>query len=95
MFSERSRYAGTPTCRVRLQDGRAGAREVTAVVFGPRPRPTIAGYHRREAHQRLDHLAAHYLKLPTGFWRLCDASAAISAHALAARPLVAIPAPER
>jgi hypothetical protein len=61
----------------------------------PRPRPALLGYHRRAEGQRLDLLAAHYLKDPTAFWRICDANDARSPHALVTHPLIGVPAPER
>ena len=77
--------------QVTLEDGR----EVTAVVVAGRSRPGLLGYHRREEGQRLDHIASHYLKNPTGFWKLCDANGAMSPHALEARELIGIPRKKR
>ena len=91
MFTPNSRYADAPTYDLTLPDGR----KVTALVFpGPR-RPPLLGYHRREEGQRLDLLAAHYLKDPTAFWRICDANGALSPHALAVHALIGIPRQER
>lgn len=91
MFAANSRYYGVPVDRHVLPDGR----EVSVVRFPIRARPRVLGFHRREEGQRLDLLAAHYLKDPTAFWRICDANGALSPHALAAHALIAIPAQER
>jgi hypothetical protein len=91
MFTPNSRYAGAPIETVRLANGR----EVSAVRIASRTRPALLGYHRRLEGQRLDLLSAHYLKDPTAFWRICDANAARSPHALAVRALIGIPAAER
>lgn len=87
MFAANSRYAAMPTYTVTLPDGRV----VTAVRL-PLPAPLpLAGYHPRSQGDRLDLLAARYLKDATLFWRLCDANNAPVADALAARPLIGIP----
>jgi len=87
MFSSRSRYWQVPTDSTRAPDGR----EVKVVRFPLRPVPPLAGYHRLLDGQRLDHIAAHYLKDPAAFWRLCDANGTICPDALAARDLVGVP----
>ena len=91
MFLPNSRYYAAPVDRVSLPDGR----QVTVVRFPVRARPRLLGFHRREEMQRLDLLAAHYLKDATAFWRICDANVALSPHALTARALIGIPAQER
>jgi hypothetical protein len=91
MFSGRSRYKSLPTDLVELAD----KRKVTAVRFPVRNRLPLLGYHRRIEGQRLDHLANFYLKDPTHFWRLCDASESESPYALAVHDLVGIPRQER
>ncbi|WP_295386973.1 hypothetical protein [uncultured Thiodictyon sp.] len=88
MFTPRSRYWQVPIDAVTTPDGRT----VRVVRFAVRAEPPLAGYHRRLDGQRLDHIAAHYLKDPTGFWRLCDANATVCPGALAARDLIAVPA---
>lgn len=90
MFSSRSRYARVPTDKVTLNNGR----ESIAVRFPLGRHPPLEGYHRRLQGQRLDHIAAYYLKDPTAFWRLCDANGTISPDALASRELVGIPKKE-
>lgn len=87
MFFDGSRYLRSGTAICTLADGRI----VTATKI---PKPTIRpliGYHRRDELQRLDHLAYHYLKDPTTFWRLCDANGVPCPDALAARRLVGVP----
>ena len=87
MFSSRSRYSKTATYTVFLEDGR----EVTAVRFPVRSQPQAIGFHKRLDGQRLDHLAAFYLKNPTAFWRICDTNGALSPDALAVRPFIKVP----
>ncbi len=89
MFSSNSRYADVGTVTVRTKSG-----EVTATKLPIRPRPPLRGMHRRTEGQRLDHIASHYLRNATAFWRLCDAADAVAPDALAARGSVAVPDPE-
>ena len=87
MFMPGSRYIKMPTYTVTEASGR----EVTAVRL-PLPNPApLLGYHRRLVGQRLDHIAAVYLKDATAFWRLCDANGAVVPDALATRDMVGIP----
>jgi hypothetical protein len=87
MFLPGSRYEKMPTYTVTQANGR----EVTAVRL-PLPNPAaLAGYHRRLVDQRLDHIAAVYLKDATAFWRLCDANGSVVPDALATRDLVGVP----
>ncbi len=88
MFFPGSRYEKTGTYTVTRPDGT----QVTAAKLQlPPSNPVLLGYHRRLEGQRLDLIAAHYLADPTGFWRLCDANAAVSPDALAAHDLIGIP----
>jgi hypothetical protein len=88
MFQSNSRYFKLTTYTVTLPDGRV----VTATRL-PLPQPLpLAGFHRRTQGDRLDLLAARYLNDPTLFWRLCDANNDPVPDALAARPLIGIPA---
>jgi len=90
MFFKGSRYEKTGAYTVTKPDGT----QVQAVRL-PLPRPgRLLGYHRRLEGQRLDHVAAHYLKDATSFWRLCDANEAMVPDALAARELIGIPTRE-
>jgi hypothetical protein len=87
MFSANSRYSGLATYTVTLADGRT----VTATTLPVSQRGGLLGYHPRVEGDRLDLLAARYLKDPTFSWRLCDANDSFSPDALAARPLIGIP----
>lgn len=90
MFFKGSRYEKCETYTVTTADGR----QVSAV------RPPIAapkqliGYHQRKEGQRLDHIAARYLRDATAFWKLCDSNQSVVPDALAARDLIGIPVKE-
>ena len=87
MFAPNSRYFGLATYTITLPDGTV----VTATRL-PLPNPlTLAGYHRRILDDRLDLLAARYLKDPTVFTKICDSNNAPAPHALAARDLIGMP----
>lgn len=86
MFSPNSRYAQLSTYTVTV-----GGKEVTAVRL-PLPSPQrLAGLHPRAQGDRLDLLAARFLKDATAFWRLCDANNTPVPDSLAARELIGIP----
>jgi len=87
MFAPNSRYYGLATYTVTLPDGTI----VTAVRSALPNRLALAGYHRRVTGDRLDLLAARYLKDATLFWQLCDSNNAPAPDALAAAALVGIP----
>jgi hypothetical protein len=88
MFTPDSRYISQPVRTVTLPDGSLGS-----IVIPPLPRQVpLAGYYPRTGSDRLDLVAARYLNAPAGFWRLCDANNAMVAGALAARPLIGVPA---
>lgn len=70
-------------------------REVVALTPAEVPEQVELGKHRKKDHQRLDHLAHHYLKDPTGFWRIAEANDALLPDALAEADLVSIPARTR
>lgn len=82
-----SRYHGLDHYRVPGPDGR----EVTVAAVPPRRRPPSAGYHHRRDGERLDHLAAHYLDDPTGYWRICDTMGALLADSIAQQRRIDIP----
>jgi hypothetical protein len=88
MFTSNSRYSGLATYTVTLNNGRT----VTATTLPIAQRGPLLGYHPRIEGDRLDMLAARYLNEPTAFWQLCDANDSFSPDALAARPLIGIPA---
>lgn len=87
MFSANSRYSGLATYTVVLANGRT----VTATTLPIALRGPLLGFHPRVEGDRLDLLAARYLKEPTAFWRFCDANDSFSPDALAARPLIGVP----
>jgi len=87
MFSPNSRYYKLATYTVTLPNGTQVIATRSAL-----PNPlTLAGYHRRIAGDRLDQLAARFLKDPTLFWQLCDSNNTPAPDALAACDLVGIP----
>lgn len=87
MFDRTSRYALQGTYVTITPDGR----QATAVII-PVPRDEIsAGQHRRREGERLDLLAARYLKDPAAFWRICDLAGSTVPAAVEARPLISIP----
>lgn len=91
-FSPGSRYvlfAQTETATDRK------GREVVALTPAEVPTQVELGKHRKKDHQRLDHLAHHYLKDATGFWRIAEANDALLPDALAEADLVSIPARTR
>jgi hypothetical protein len=87
MFFRGSRYEKAGTYTVPAANGAP----VLVVRLPIRPAPAVRGFHRRLDAERLDLLAANYQGDATAFWRLCDASGAVSPDALAARDRVAIP----
>jgi hypothetical protein len=87
MFSSNSRYYALSTYTVAMPDGTQIVATRSAL-----PNPlALAGYHRHVLGDRLDLLAARYLKDPTLFWQLCDANNSPAPDALAAADLVGIP----
>jgi hypothetical protein len=87
MFAPNSRYYSLSTYTVLLPDGR-----VVAATRRAQPAAlALAGYHRRIDGDRLDLLAARFLKDPTFFWKLCDANNALVPDSLAASDLIGIP----
>jgi hypothetical protein len=87
MFSSNSRYYALPTYTVTLADG---TQAVAATIHLPNA-IKLAGYHRRIVGDRLDLLAARFLKDPTLFWQICDSNNAPTPDALTASDLVGIP----
>ncbi len=87
MFAPSSRYYKLASYTVTMPDGTQFIATRSAL-----PNPLqLAGYHRRVTGDRLDLLAARYLKDPTLFWRICDSNDAPAPDALAAADLVGIP----
>lgn len=91
MFFPNSRYDGQATYQVTMPNGA----EAMAVRLPLPKERTILGFHRRHEGQRLDLLANYYLKDATAFFKLCEASGAMSPDALGARDLIAIPVKEK
>ena len=58
------------------------------------PPETPLGDHRKQDYQRLDHLAAHYLKDDCAFWRLAELNNVLIPDALAEAEFVTIPVPK-
>lgn len=69
VFDPKSRYTKHATTYT-TSDSRG--RQVTAVGPASPPSAPTLGDHLRRDGQRLDHLAAHYLDDPNGFWRLAE-----------------------
>jgi hypothetical protein len=91
MFDPKSRYAGISTYQVLDRWGRT----VTVVGVPPAPIQTTLGLHLRRQGQRLDHIAAKYLRDPTGAWRLAELSDVMHPQALADDMEIPIPGSKR
>jgi hypothetical protein len=87
-FDKNSRYVKYSD--VYLTTDKQG-REVMAVTPAELPSEPELGEHLRRDEQRLDHLAAHYLSNPTGFWRIARANDAMTPDVLAQRRRLKIP----
>ena len=87
IYDAKSRYAVAERYTVTDATGRA----VTVVAVPDATAETILGWHRHRDGQRLDHLAAHYLDDPAGFWRIATLNGALSAEALTTTRLIAVP----
>lgn len=81
MFAPGSRYAQTPTATIAVTAPDGTQRTVTYVRRRLLPRPqdhTLLTEHTLAPGERLDHIASRYLGDPTQFWRICDATDALS-----------------
>lgn len=76
--------------RVATATDRRG-RLVSCLTPAEIPARAELGRHRLKQGQRLDRLAAHYLKEPTAFWRIAELNDAMTAEAALDEPLVKIP----
>jgi hypothetical protein len=88
VFDAKSRYARYATVYQTID---ARGRAVTAVGGPTLPeRPTL-GDHLLKDHQRLDHLAGHYLVNPNGYWSIAHHNGRLVPDAALAAPTVKIP----
>ena len=87
-FERSSRYV--KYAQTYLTTDRNG-REVLAVTPAELPLQPELGEHLRRDGQRLDHLAAHYLSDPAGFWQIARAYDALTPDVLAQRRRLKIP----
>lgn len=87
MFFPGSRYASLATYQVTVPGG-----ALVTVTRLPLPaNPPLLGAHPRQSGQRLDLIAAHFLRDATAFWKLCDANNSVVPDALAVHNLISIP----
>ena len=88
VFDAKSRYARYATVYLTTD---ARGRAVAAVGAPNLPdRPTL-GDHLLKDHQRLDHLAGHYLANPNGFWSIAHHNSRLLPDAVLAVLTVKIP----
>ena len=87
MATDKSRYSGLESFQVSDRKGR------TVAVLPPAPPAAelTLGVHLHKEAERLDHLAARYLKDSAGFWRIADHNAALLPDALTEVLEIAIP----
>ena len=88
MFDPKSRYVKFAT--VTWAVDRRG-RTVSCLTPAKPPPQQELGRHRLQEGQRLDHLAAHYLDDPAGFWRIAEVNDAMTVESALDTALVAIP----
>jgi hypothetical protein len=88
VFEAKSRYARYAKV---YQTTDTRGRTVAGVGAPALPeRPTL-GDHLLKEHQRLDHLAAHYLANPNGFWSIAHQNRRLLPDAVLAAPTAKIP----
>ncbi len=88
VFDPKSRYVKHST--VTTATDRRG-RTVSCVTPALVPPQTELGKHKKKQGQRLDHMAAHYLNNPAGYWRIAELEGAMTAEAALAPALIRIP----
>jgi hypothetical protein len=88
IFDAKSRYVKNATT---YQTVDRRGRAVVAVTPARPPAQTLLGIHRRKQGQRLDHLAAFYLKDADGFWRIAELNDVMLPEALSEAPFIDIP----
>jgi len=91
VFDKKSRYVRYAET-YETQDARG--RTVTAVGPAAPPARANLGDHLLKGHLRLDHLAAHYLSDPMGFWAIAAHNDAMLPDAALRRIFVRIPRTE-
>jgi len=89
MFDPKSRYVRLTLYATVDHRGRT----VAVVPVPPAPNDVALGIHLLRQGERVDHLAARYLKNPAGFWRMAEINAVMLAEALSERPEIIIPSP--
>jgi hypothetical protein len=88
VFDPKSRYVKN-AATYQTVDRRG--RTVVAVTPAKAPVQTTLGVHRRKQGQRLDHLAAFYIKDPYGFWRIAELNDVMLPEALSETLFINIP----
>lgn len=88
VFDVKSRYARYATV---YQTTDSRGRMVSAVSAAVLPDRPPLGDHLLKDHQRLDHLAGHYLENPNGFWSIAHHNRRLLPDAALAGPSVKIP----
>ena len=91
MSSDKSRYKDLSAFYV--TDGMG--RTVAVLPAAPRGEEAVLGYHRRLEAERLDLMAARYLKDPAGFWRIAALNDAMLPDALTEALEIGIPGGKR
>jgi hypothetical protein len=93
VFDRLSRYVKPALEPYEVTDLRG--RRVLALPTPEPSREVSVGRHAKKDQQRLDHLAAAYLRDPNGFWRVAIVNDAVLPDSLLERELLEIPAPNR
>jgi hypothetical protein len=93
VFDRLSRYVKPPLTPYEVTDLRG--RRVFALPTPDPPLEFSVGRHVKKQNERLDHLAAAYLKDPNAFWRIAVVNGAVLPDSLLENELLDIPAPNR
>jgi hypothetical protein len=88
VFDSKSRYVKNARTYQTLD--RRG-RTVVAVSPASAPLQMTLGMHRRKQGQRMDHLAAFYIKDANGFWRIAELNGVMLPEALSEASFINIP----
>jgi hypothetical protein len=91
VYDEKSRYRNLPPYTVQDRRGR------TVKVLPPAadPREGLLGIHALREGERLDHLAAKYLRDNAGFWRIAEKNGAMHPEQLSEQREIEIPQRKR